>query len=167
MADEQQDFSRYVGKITSRGTVVVERGPVTNFATGVRDTNPVYRNAATARAEGFADIPAPPTFGFALQNWGKWEELQPEDPTPDGSPMFEIMGALMGNGGIVLHGEQEFRYHQPLVVGQRLHFEGVLRDVYQKPSGTATMTFVVTEDTYSDEQGDAVLTCIMNLIHKG
>ena len=73
----------------------------------------------------------------------------------------------MGKGGIVLHGEQEFRYHQPLVVGQRLSFEGVLRDVYQKPSGTSTMTFVVTEDTYRDEQGEAVLTCTMNLIHKG
>ena len=57
MADEPQDFSRYVGRTTSSGTVVVERGPVTNFAASVCDRNPVYRNAEIARAEGFADIP--------------------------------------------------------------------------------------------------------------
>lgn len=167
MGDESPDFSRYIGKITSRAVVVVERGPVSNFAAAVCEMNPVYRNAEVARAAGFDDIPAPPTFGIAIQNWGRWEELQPEDATPDGSPLFEIIGSLMGKGGMVLHGEQEFRYHRPMVVGQRLAVEGVIRDVYQKPSGDATMTFVVTEDTYRDENGEAVLSCIMNLIHKG
>ena len=80
--------------------------------------------------------------------------------------MAEVMGALMAKGGMVLHGEQEFLYHQPLVVGQRLTYEGVVRDIYQKASGDKTMTFMVIEDTYRDEEGAPVLTSIMNLIHR-
>ena len=167
MGDEPVDFSKYIGRTTSKGTLVVERAAVTNFAKGVCDTNPIYRNADAAREAGFDNVPSPPTFGFSIQNWGKWEELQPKNATPDGNPMFELMGTLMGKGGIVLHGEQEFRYHQPLVVGQRLTFDGVVRDIYQKASGEKTMTFLVIEDTYRDEQGAPVLTSIMNLIHKG
>ena len=66
------------------------------------DTSPIYRNADAARAAGFADIPAPPTFGFSIQNWGKWEELQPEDGTPARQPMMEVLGGLMSLSGVVI-----------------------------------------------------------------
>ena len=160
------DFSEYIGMPTGRGTLVVERAPLTNFAGAVLDENPIYRNADEARTAGFENIPAPPTFGFSIQNWGKWEELQPTEKLSR-NPMFEVMGTLMGKGGIVLHGEQEFVYHRPLVVGQRLRFEGVVREIYEKPTGDKTMTFMVIEDTYSDEDGEPVLTSIMNLLHRG
>jgi acyl dehydratase len=160
------DFSEYIGMPTSKGTLVVERAPITNFAKAVTDTNPVYRDADAARAEGFADIPAPPTFGFSIQNWGKWEELQPADGTPERQPMMEVLGTLMSKGGLVLHGEQEFVYHQPLTVGQRLTYSGVVKDIYQKATGDRTMTFMVIEDTYRDESGELVLTSLMNLLHR-
>jgi len=159
------DFSEYIGQPTGRGTIVVERSPLTNFAAAVLDDSGVYRNAEVARREGFDDVPAPPTFGFSIQNWGRWEELQTaEQPTTN--PMFEVMGKLYANGGMVLHGEQEFTYHRPVVCGQTLHYEGIVRDIYEKTSGDRTMTFIVTEDTYRDEQGEPVLTSTMNLIHR-
>ena len=40
--------------------------------------------------------------------------------------MMEVIGTLMAKGGMVLHGEQEFVYHRPLVVGERLQNEGVV-----------------------------------------
>ncbi len=160
------DFTEFIGKATSKGTLVVERAPITNFARAVGDGSAVYRNADAARAAGFVDVPAPPTFCFSIQNWGKWEELQPTDAAPAANPMAEVMGGLLAKGGMVLHGEQEFQYHQPLVVGQRLSFEGVVRDIYQKVSGDRTMTFMVIEDTYRDEDGTPVVTSIMNLLHR-
>jgi acyl dehydratase len=160
------DFSEYIGRATGRGTLVIERGPVANFAKAVLDDAPVYRNADVAAADGFAGIPAPPTFGFSAQNWGRWEERQTAE-APETNPMFEVMGKLYANGGIVLHGEQRFEYHQPIVSGQTLHYEGIVRDIYEKPSGDQTMTFIVVEDTYRDDAGDKVLTSTMNLIHKG
>lgn len=159
-------FNDAIGKRTSGGTLVVERAPITNFARAVGDSNVVYRNADAARAAGFDDVPAPPTFCFSIQNWGKWEELQSADAAPPENPMADVMGALMAGGGIVLHGEQEFEYHRPLVVGQRLTYEGVVRDIYQKESGGKTMTFMVIEDTYCDDDGDPVLTSTMNLLHR-
>ena len=159
------DFSEYIGRPTTRGTLVVERGPLMNFAKAVLDESAVYRNAEVARQQGFDDIPAPPTFGFSIQNWGRWEELQTEEQ-PEVNPMFEVMGKLYAGGGMILHGEQEFTYHRPLVCGQTLHYEGVVRDIYQKASGERTMTFIVVEDTYRDDAGEPVLTSTMNLIHR-
>jgi len=168
MATEQADgrFSEYIGMPTSKGSLVVERAPITQFAKAIGDGNPIYRNADAARAAGFSDVPMPPTFGFSVQNWGKWEELQPEDGTPAREPMAEVIGGLMAEGGMVLHGEQAFTYHRPMVVGDRLTYAGVVRDVYQKPTGDRTMTFMVIDTVYSDASGDPVLTSTMNLIHR-
>jgi len=159
-------FSDYIGLPTSWGSLVVERAPITQFAKAIGDENPVYRNADAARDAGFADVAVPPTFGFSVQNWGKWEELQPADGTPARQPMVEVMGGLMAEGGMVLHGEQEFTYHRPMVVGDRLTYRGVVRDIYQKATGDRTMTFMVIDDVYSDEAGRPVLTSTMNLIHR-
>jgi hypothetical protein len=159
------DFSEHIGRTTAVGVLVVERAPITNFAKAVLSDDAVYRNADVARAQGFTDVPAPPTFGFSIQNWGRWEELQPAEQ-PKGNPMAEVMGGLIAQGGIILHGEQEFVYHRPLVAGERLRFEGVVKDIYAKQSGERTMTFMVIEDTYTDEAGQPVLTSIMNLIHR-
>ncbi len=159
------DYSEYIGKATGRGTLVVERGPLTNFATAVLDDSEVYRNAEVAQAAGFANVPAPPTFGFSIQNWGKFAELQTADQ-PTSNPMFEVMGKLYANGGMVLHGEQEFTYHQPVVAGDVLTYEGIVRDIYEKPTGERTMTFIVVEDTYRNAAGELVLTSTMNLIHR-
>jgi hypothetical protein len=67
----------------------------------------------------------------------------------------------------VLHGEQEFVYHRPIVVGDVLHNEGKVVDYYTKESKGSTMTFIVVEDVYRDDAGETVLTSRMNLLHKG
>lgn len=157
-----------VGRPTGAAQVVVERGPLAKFAESVGSGNDVYRSPAAARAAGFDDVPAPPTYGFsALQYWGKLPEDQPPDPTGGTNPMMEIIGALMAKGGMVLHGEQEFTYHRPIVAGDELHSEGRVVDCYSKESSSGkTMTFLVTEDTYRDASGEPVLTTRMNLIHR-
>ena len=55
--------------------------------------------------------------------------------------------------------------YRPVVAGQRLTWEGLVRDVYRKQSGERTMTFMVTEDRYFCD-GELVLTSTMNLIHR-
>jgi len=160
------DFSEYIGMTTVEGTVVVERAPVTAFAAAVRASSPVYRDADAAREAGFDAIPAPPTFGFCLPNWGRWAELQPPPDPGARSPMAEVMGGLMANGGLVLHGEQAFEYHRPVVVGDVLRLHGEVTDIYQKESNGRTMTFMVVEDRYTDAEGAPVLTSTMNLLHR-
>lgn len=156
-----------VGRSTGKAVIVVERGPLTRFAEAVTESSPIYRRGDAARAAGFVDIPAPPTYFFsAAEYWGAFPEDQPADAIPPDNPMMEVMGELLGNGGMILHGEQEFTYHRPVVVGDRLTSASEVVDYYARESGARTMTFLVTETTYRDPAGQLVLTARMNLIHR-
>jgi hypothetical protein len=155
-----------IGKPTGKAKVVVERGPVSHFAEAVGSTSPIYRNPEAAKAAGLPAIPAPPTWPFAMEFSGKFEEIQPAD-APTGNPLMAAMGPLMAQGGLILHGEQEFIYHRPIVVGDVLVSEGKITDAYQKESRGKTMTFIVSETNWSDEKtGEPVVTARFNLIHR-
>ena len=161
----------HIGKSTGTSRIVAERGPVSNFAKAVKEDNPIYLNDAAAKAAGFTAIPAPPTWAFAMANWGTFAELQPKPPASGGDSGPQVMGqilqSLRDTPGMILHGEQEFEYHRPLVVGDVLVGEGRVVDIYQKDSKGKTMTFIVTENVYKDEKsGEPVLTTRMNLIHR-
>jgi len=166
-AAAQEDVLKgIIGQPTGKAKVVVERGPVTHFADAVLSTSPIYRNPEAAKAAGFAAIPAPPTWPFAMEFAGKFEEIQPAD-APTGSPLMTAVGPLMAKGGLILHGEQEFIYHRPVVVGDVLVSEGKITDAYQKESKGKTMTFIVSETNWSDEKtGEPVVTARFNLIHR-
>src|SRR2546423_452400 len=159
--------SSVIGKPTGAHRVTIERGPVSNFARALKDENPVYHDPAAAKAAGFAGIPAPPTWSFAMQFWGRFAEDQPEDPSRGENPMHKVMGELFAKGGLVLHGEEEFTYHRPIVVGDVLVGEGRIVDLYEKESKGRTMTFVVTETVWRDEKsGEPAVTERFNLIHR-
>jgi acyl dehydratase len=154
-----------IGKPTGAWKVTVERGPVSNFAAAVQDTNRVYRDQRSAREAGFENIPAPPTFTFGMQFWGAFVEDQPPDPTGGQNPMHTVMGELFGQGALVLHGEQEFEYHRPIEVGDVLVGEGTLTDIYEKETDRAHMTFVVIKTEWKDaDSGAPVVTEAFNLI---
>src|SRR5258708_28008253 len=145
-----------IGKTTGKWKVVIERGPVANFATSLKDSSPVYQSPEAAKEAGFDAIPVPVTFPFVMAHWGAFPELQPADGSTKGpSPVMKVIGTLMQKGGLVLHGEQEFTYHRPLVVGDVLVGEGTVTDVYEKDSKGKTMTFFVTENVYRDDRTGA------------
>ena len=158
----------YIGKSTGAGTVHVERGSVSRFAHAVTDANPVYHDLRAANEAGFASPPVPPTWTFSAGFLGARPEDQPEDPAGGGgSPMMTIIQTLMKDGGLILHGEQEFRYHQTVHCGDVLHWQGKITDIYTKESKGKTMTFIVMENIFKNEEGEPAVTEIFNLIHRG
>ena len=155
-----------IGKPTPPQTVVLERGPVSNFARAVTDHNPVYSDPGAAAEADFDAIPAPPTFPFAWHHWGAFPEMQP-DGSGSSHPMIEAMGELLANGGLILHGEQEFIYHRQPVVGDVLTASGTVKDVYEKTSSSGkTMTFIITETHWHDPEDRLVATSTMTLLHR-
>ncbi|HWF17236.1 MAG TPA: MaoC family dehydratase N-terminal domain-containing protein [Acidimicrobiales bacterium] len=155
-----------IGQPTGKAKVVVERGPVQHFADAVLSTSPIYHDPAAAKQAGFGNIPAPPTWPFAMEFSGKFDELQPAD-APTGSPLAAAVGPLIAKGGLILHGEQEFIYHRPVEVGDVLVSDGSIVDAYQKESKGRTMTFIVQETNWSDDKtGEPVVTARFNLIHR-
>jgi len=157
-----------IGTKTGSSTIALERGPISNFARALKDENPIYHDSRVAEAAGFGAIPAPPTWAFAMAHWGTFPEIQPPpDPEADTQLMAKVIGGLMANGGLILHGEQEFVYHRPLVSGDVVRSDGRVVDLYEKESKGKTMTFLVIETVYSDEKtGEPIVTARFNLIHR-
>ncbi len=81
MADDavsvQEVLKGIIGQPTGKSKVVVERGTVMHFADSVLSSSPIYHDPEAARAAGFDNIPAPPTWPFAMEFSGKFAELQP------------------------------------------------------------------------------------------
>jgi acyl dehydratase len=153
-----------IGKKLPKATIVVERGPVARFAEAVLADSPIYSSATAAADAGFPAVPVPPTFTFIAGYWGSFAELQPE-PEPDLANLGEILAELRKDGGLLLHGEQEFRYHKPVYVGMTLHSSGVVENISVKEGkGGATMTAVNVRTDLADDSGEPVVTQIMTFL---
>jgi acyl dehydratase len=163
---DDDTLSKIIGKPTGTTVVTVERGHLALFADAVKDPSPIYRDPRAAAAAGLAGIPAPPTYPFVMGNFGVFPELQTEE-APVGNPMADVLGPLMATGGIILHGEQEFTYHRPVLAGDVLVGRGTVADAYRKESKGKTMTFVVVETAWTEQAtGEPVCTSRMNIIHR-
>ena len=139
-----------VGRSFSQVTAQVEPGRLRYFFNTIGETNPVYRDALAARAEEFAATPIPPTYLFCLEMM-------------DAAEPFEYLTALGIDLSRVLHGEQRFAYHAPVVVGDTLTFKPRVASVTDKKGGA--LTFVVVETAVINQHGvhvaDAVRTVVV------
>lgn len=115
-------------------TAHVEPGRLRYFFETLGESNSVYRDAAAATAAGYKGIPIPPTYLFCL------EMLDNEKP-------FEFLDQLDIDLGKVLHGEQSFTYHAPVVVGDTLTFQSSVASVAEKKGGALTLIGVATTVT--------------------
>jgi acyl dehydratase len=115
-------------------TARVEPGRLRYFLDTLGEKNPVYRDGEAARAAGFAATPVPPTYLFCL------EMMDAENP-------IEMLTALDIDLARVLHGEQSFTYHAPVVVGDTLTFRPRVASVTDKKGGAMTLIVVETEVT--------------------
>ncbi|RJF77841.1 MaoC family dehydratase N-terminal domain-containing protein [Rhodopseudomonas palustris] len=119
-------------------TADVEPGRLRYFFETLGESNLVYRDAAAAEAAGYKGIPIPPTYLFCL------EMLDNDKP-------FEFLTALDIDLGKVLHGEQSFTYHAPVVVGDKLTFQSSVASVADKKGGA--MTLIVVETAVTNQHG--------------
>jgi acyl dehydratase len=123
-----------VGRHYPPFTVAVERRWIRTFAEAIGDDDPLYRDVDVARAAGYADIPAPPTFAFTVA----MEAAQP----------LAVIDDLGVDKTRTMHGEQGFRLHRPIVAGDILSGRQKVVDVFERKGGA--LTFVVTETELRD-----------------
>ncbi len=91
------------------------------FARAIGEDNPVYTDDNAARAAGHRDLPVPSTFFFSLA-------LETADP-------FAYLRVLGVDLRYVLHGEQQFTYHQMAYAGDALVLQDRITDVYDRRNG--------------------------------
>lgn len=134
----------------------IEAGKVEEFSRAVKDPNPVRRDEDAA--EGFEAIPAPITF----TRTAFFPRYQPEGV--DSVRPFD----LGFDRKYSVHGEQVYEFERPVHVGDTLTGEVTLTDVYQREgSRGGQMTFAEFELTYTDQNGDLVLTERTTVIETG
>ena len=143
-----------IGTPLPPAVLVLERGPVARFAEAVRDGSPAYSSPEQARELGLPGMPVPPTYLFAAAHWGTFPEQQPPAP-PGARTLVDLVTSLRAEGGMVLHGSQEFSYLEPVCVGDVLHVEGVVEDVIVKPGrdGRRGMTVMTVRTDYRGADG--------------
>ncbi len=127
----------------------VEAGRLRYFFETLRERNPIYRDASAAKAAGYDNVPIPPTYLFCL------EMMDSENP-------FEFLQKLDIDLTRILHGEQRFEYHAPVVVGDTLTFKSRVADVVDKKGGA--LTFVNVETRITNQLGKHVADTIRSIV---
>jgi acyl dehydratase len=127
----------------------VGRAKIAEFAAAVGATDPVHTDADTARAAGYADVIAPPTFAIVVSLEAAMAVLQDPDVALDYSR--------------VVHGEQKFAHHRPIRAGDRLVATTTI-DAARTVAGNDLLTARVDLAT---EDGEAVCTSTSMLVARG
>ena len=126
-----------VGRVSAISEIDIERIPLRLFARAIGETNPVFFDSAAARAAGYPDVVAPPTYVVALEGLTPPSGVSPAEL---GLPLDRL-----------LHGEQSMIYLAPLYAGDRVRLQSRVLDVYDKKGGA--MQFVEVETTTTKTDG--------------
>lgn len=128
---------------------LVGREKVREFARAVLSTSPLNLDPEAARAAGYADVVAPPTFAVVIQEATLAQLLAEPDAGIDFSR--------------VVHGDQRFTFSRPIVAGDEL--TAALRVASVKSLGAHSM--VTAETTVTDAVGAHVVTALSTLVVRG
>lgn len=140
------------------GRFPVESGQVLTFVRAIDDENPVYREEEAARAAGLPTIAAPPTFVQASAHFDPAYPLRPSREAGwfgSGSGP----GTTDPRGAGILHAEQHFEYHRPLIVGDVLTATVEPGRTWEKEGRRGgRLAFFEEVTVYRDQGGDPVVT---------
>jgi acyl dehydratase len=140
----------FIGRVyPARGTYLVGREKVREFARAVRADNPVSLDVEAARAAGYQDLVAPVTFPIALAM--KAAEVVIMDPE------------LGLDYSAVVHGEQGFSFARPLVAGDELEIVVTIENI-RSAAGNDMITVRADAATLD---GERVVTATMLLVARG
>jgi acyl dehydratase len=128
---------------------LVGREKVREFARAVLATSPLHADPEAARAAGYADVVAPPTFAVVIQEATLAQLLADPEAGIDFSR--------------VVHGEQRFTFSRPIVAGDEL--TATLRVTSVKTLGGNAM--VTAETAVTDPGGAHVVTAVSTLVVRG
>ncbi|MFC7431273.1 MULTISPECIES: MaoC family dehydratase N-terminal domain-containing protein [unclassified Agrococcus] len=127
----------------------VGREKVREFAAAVGAEHPVHHDVVAARAAGYADVVAPPTFAIVVSQRGLDQLLADE-----------TAGIELSR---VVHGDQRFTIERPIVAGDELQVSFGVTGV-RALGGNA---MVSTEARITDAAGELVAVASSSLVVGG
>lgn len=127
----------------------VGREKIREFAHAVKATNSAHFELEAARALGYADLLAPPTFAIIVAQRADAQLIEDADSGIDFSR--------------VVHGEQRFTHHRPIVAGDAL--QAALHVDSVRAMGGGIM--ITTRAEISTTAGEAVATTVSKIVVRG
>lgn len=127
----------WIGRELAPAELSIDRTRLRFFAKAIGETDPIYTDVAAARAAGYRDLPAPPTFLFAAEM--------------DAGTIDRLLVDLAIPVSKLLHGEQGFTHHRPVCAGDHVTVRSRIADIYTKKNGS--LEFVVKTSTVTDQNG--------------
>ncbi|GGO83759.1 MaoC family dehydratase N-terminal domain-containing protein [Wenjunlia tyrosinilytica] len=124
----------------------VGREKIREFAEAIGDPNPVYTDPEAAKALGYPDVIAPPTFAFVV--------------TFRDSSSVVADPELGLDYSRVVHGDQKFAYSRPVRAGDRLTVTSHI-DAIKSLAGNEVVT---VRGEVHDEHGEHVVTALTTLV---
>lgn len=125
---------------------LVGREKVREFARAVMATNSIHSDVEAARAAGYSDVVAPPTFAVVVQEKTLAQLLEMPDANIDFSR--------------VVHGSQDFTFTRPIVAGDELTAVLTVESV-KSLAGNSLVTAV---SSITDATGAHVVTATSTLV---
>lgn len=124
----------------------VGREKIREFAMSIKDDNPLHYDEAAATEAGYPGLPAPLTF-LAIAG----RRVQLEIFTKFSIPI---------NIARVMHRDQKFKFHRPILAGDELHFDTYLDSVIE--SHGTVLAEIRSEVT--DADGNPVVTSVVTML---
>jgi acyl dehydratase len=128
---------------------LVGREKIREFALAIGATDPAYLDPAAARALGYPDVIAPPTFPIVLTAAGTQSMI--DDP------------GLGLDFSRVVHGDQRFHYTRPVHAGDRLTCTTTIEEITSR----AGNDFLTSRTEMLAEDGRPVVTAWSKLVVRG
>jgi len=127
----------------------VSRVKIAEFADAIGEPSALCRDRAAARAAGYPDVIAPPTFAIVVSAAGSAKVTHDPD--------------LGVNYAMVVHGEQSFTQARPLHAGDVVVSQATVESI--RPLGGMTTLTTVTQIRTVD--GELVCTARSTLVERG
>ena len=140
-----------IGRQAEGATITIEPESIKDFARGIGETDPLCLDEAAARAAGYSNVVAPPTFPIAFMAESMNADL-----------FFELGLDITS----IVHGGQEFEFFRPVVGGDKLTLHGRIADLWEKQGRSGNLVFVVMEAAARDMDGNPVYTSRITLISR-
>lgn len=127
----------------------VGRDKIAEFADSIGDTNPLSRDADAARAAGYPDVIAPPTF-LTIVNLDSINAIITD-------PELGLDYSRM------VHGDQAFSHVRPVHAGDRLYVTTYVDDIFPRMGND----FLNLRAEITDADGELVCTTRAQLVVRG
>ena len=128
---------------------LVGREKIREFAAAIGATDAEYHDPEAARAAGYPDVVAPPTFPVVV--------------TMAASRQIVADPALGLDYSRVVHGDQKFAYTRPVVAGESL----VCVNTVDEITSRGGHDFLTTRTEVTTEAGEPVVTVWSKLVQRG